>query len=388
MGYPVAYRKSSAPRPSGPGFQGNPAGVPVKPANDNFPLDRRPPPVPANDNHVMGGFTAKARPFVRGALLLRRLHPLGRVWDIYEAGKVFMDINDAQAQPHGVPVWNSPAPWFKSLNCGCPEMTFSRLYDSCRSACAAVPGQQVFETPPFPNARVIGSWGTTGARYPFSGQPLYTFPSAIYEKPFGDPTPWNIARWQNQPAPGSNPNIDPLTRPGLPTARPKQLPYRILPYRQTNPWRSPSEQSQSGNSFDYNPHVPGPKQVAIPAPGTTPRPVPGHIPKPPGPRVKERKSRLKAGMAVALRAGYSATEAIDAIEAVHKALPKKYQAGSKSTPQEKLAAIYRHYDKLDMNKVVLNLAANHIIDLIIGRSSAKAAEFFKRYGISGYGQHF
>lgn len=196
-----------------------------------------------------------------------------------------------------------------------------------------------------------------------------------------------------QPAwvPWVNPSIDPLVAPNVMPVPAKQIPYKVLPGRRPNPLRSPTEQSTFGYSLGVvtGPGIqPGPQQAEFPAPGNKPRPVPGHKPQKPGPGVKEKKTKLQKGMVVALRAGYTATEAIDAIEAIHKALPKKYQAPPGSTPQAQLLAIYKNINHLDMQKVVLNLITNHILDLLIGRASAKADPFFKKNGISGYGLQF
>lgn len=388
MGYPVAYRKTANPTPRGPGSQPAPSGLP-KPANDNQPIRRWPTPKPANDNGPLGGFGPKAKPFVRGAMRLGRLSPVGRFYDLYKLGEYALNMYDLQQQPMSKQMWNSGGAWQVIKDCGCPVTYFSRDYATCTGTpCFAFPDSGTMRNPPRPTDRTIGAWGTVGAAY-INGT-IMVWTSQIWQKPLGDPTPWRIERWMPYVQPGVNPMIDPFTLPMVPARSPKQLPFKVLPQRVPNPNRSPTEQDQRGyeTASDYNPLIPGPRQVEIPAPGVKPRPVPGHQPAKPGPGVKERKTALRRGMVVALRAGYTATEAIDAIEAIHKALPKKYRAPSGSTPQEKLAAIYRHYDKLDMNKVVLNLIANHILDAIIGRSSAKAAEFFRRYRISGYGQHF
>lgn len=82
---------------------------------------------------------------------------------------------------------------------------------------------------------------------------------------------------------------------------------------------------------------------------------------------KERKhnGRLRQVLSAAARLYSSATEAKDAIDQIHAALPKKYQV--KGGAFAKARAIYEHFDKLDMAKAAANLAANHYEDKVIGK---------------------
>lgn len=82
---------------------------------------------------------------------------------------------------------------------------------------------------------------------------------------------------------------------------------------------------------------------------------------------KERKThaKMRQVLAAAARLYDKATEAKDIIDAIHEALPKKYQV--KGGLIAKTKAIYDHFDQLDMAKAVANLAANHYTDKVIGK---------------------
>jgi hypothetical protein len=89
-----------------------------------------------------------------------------------------------------------------------------------------------------------------------------------------------------------------------------------------------------------------------------------------------------AGLFFAIqRLAHTATEAIDFIDAFHDALPSKYQAKLGATPQEKAAAVYRHLDKMDVEKAILNLLINHVTDSVLGRSNAAVKKWATDNGI-------
>ena len=102
---------------------------------------------------------------------------------------------------------------------------------------------------------------------------------------------------------------------------------------------------------------------------------------------KERKTKVRRGAVFALKQAYMATEAVDAIEALHdgvgtmpSALPKEYRAKSGKI-QDKAEALYRHWDKIDVEQAVLNLAANQFLDLLVGVPQGKAQEWATERGI-------
>lgn len=98
---------------------------------------------------------------------------------------------------------------------------------------------------------------------------------------------------------------------------------------------------------------------------------------------KERKVKSKVPNLVQViqKAGHAYGEVDDAISAIHDALPKEYQAKRKR-PDYMLKALYRHWDKLDVNQAIVNLLANHVEDAIVGRISGGAKEYASKHGIT------
>lgn len=157
------------------------------------------------------------------------------------------------------------------------------------------------------------------------------------------------------------PAIDPFFwPPGLPQPQPTPLPYGVT-VRPFPEWGNLSSRDE---------------------PITWPRIAVRHrYRRTPGGE-KERKSKVREGVVVILKGGYAVTEGIDAVEAVHDALPKEYQAKSGAPPHEKAKRIYQHFEKIDLEKALFNLAVNHVIDLAIGTSAGKASDFFSRMGVT------
>lgn len=116
-----------------------------------------------------------------------------------------------------------------------------------------------------------------------------------------------------------------------------------------------------------------------------PVPVTPSNPRPPTEGEKEKKGKISKAISIALKVAFEATEAIDFIDAVFDALPKKYHKG-RLTPQAKLRLIYLHSDEIDLNKMVLNVLANHYSDLVIGRLSAITDAELQARGVNGFGR--
>lgn len=105
--------------------------------------------------------------------------------------------------------------------------------------------------------------------------------------------------------------------------------------------------------------------------GVEPAPVPLPVAKPVGrpPRgVKERKLTLRTAGGIALHVAEGITEGLDGLDAIWWALPKKYRKGK--TPQGKAWDLYLHWDKVDVQKMMVNLLRNELTDRAIGRISA------------------
>jgi hypothetical protein len=223
---------------------------------------------------------------------------------------------------------------------------------------------------------------------------------------------------------------DPFMQPiGVPAATPVPLPFTVIPHREPNPDRVPSERSESGyKSPGYRvghgttidvvtglepgagvsprpgaPLAPGlspPPTVVDSAPGVQPRPGPPPAPhqaKRPGKRKKEAK--LVMGLTGKIAAAVNfVTESSDLIRALHGALPPKYRAprttvvdpktGKTFTvppPPHKMAeAIYRNFDKMDWPKALKRVIENEAGDRFygnIGQAGAKANRAASKTGV-------
>lgn len=96
-------------------------------------------------------------------------------------------------------------------------------------------------------------------------------------------------------------------------------------------------------------------------------------------RVRERKVLARRGVGRFIQGlAYFGTELVDWIGALHKALPREYQA-RRRTPDAMALAIWRHYEHIDVAKAVLWLGYDVLIeDAAIGYLHGKIADFARR----------
>ena len=218
--------------------------------------------------------------------------------------------------------------------------------------------------------------------------------------PYGPWKPKEYARfpWEHVKKPNPAQNAG-AWRPGDPgTPAPEPPPWRVIPKIKPNPWRSPREQSLRGyhtwQMFDW-----GQQTGTQPPLKPPPKPIPTIPPRPhgkPGPGVKERKVKLMGfGGNWFVKAWGSLTEGLDALDAIWRSLPCALRArlmkesGGFMTPQEKMAAIYRHFGEVDMEKAVYNLLIDNLTDKYIGKinqavQAQRHLQFAQGYG-SGAG---
>ena len=360
--YPVAqYRNSSQPRYP-PAFK--PGALPV-PANDNIPTpanDNWRPPMPkARVNANLPKWSTAAR-IARGSgrVLGRAVPILGWVltaWDLW---------NFYQVRPEGIEGYE--------------------LVRRCK------PGRGVFKQNGQANCSItieMDPW-----LYPATGRPFALFEWSD-DGLWGWPTPTAhqfspIAEWRRTEVSGTpveDPNVvqapqywpepwrPPAGRPRTrPRKRPRQRPsFPGLPFEPiaepNGPPRTPLPRSQT---LTITPGIKG--QVSS---------NPYIARRPPGPGVKERKVKSNApGLLLMLqKIAHTATEAIDFIDALHDALPKRFQAKGDATPQQKAQAVYRHINEIDVELAIRNLIINHITDSVIGRSNAAVKKWATDNGI-------
>jgi hypothetical protein len=271
--------------------------------------------------------------------------------------------------------------------------------------------------------------GTGSYRGLFTGRWRGTFTRLL--KPDNKPLVVNLpgaALWpQAKPWPvpnGGMPgwNSDPLTNPQTmpttwnPGGIPEPLPFPLIPARQDNPYRPPTERTETGPKPEPKPR---PDVSPNPRPPVSPDPwQPGHsdpdihpsnpalvIPFTPGgkgpPEVvtrthyreppkrgeKEQKLSLNKGALLLSRALNAATETKDFVDAFHDALPKKIQNNCKGKGLAcRMENTIKNADKIDWSKALTNYVANHAEDKAIGALN-RGANRMKRIG-TGWGVGF
>lgn len=191
--------------------------------------------------------------------------------------------------------------------------------------------------------------------------------------------------------PGNPDFPDPLPDPETFQPPPRPIPWIALPAfgPQTHPEAPGGEGSSAGNH--HGGEAPQPEPEPAPSFEISPHngghpttPTDDYHQAPPQGGVKERKVKFQIG-GVAARIVGMLTEGLDWIAVFHSALPKECQAkptrmkGGKwapSSPQAKMAAIYDHFECLDLAKVLANAGYNMVEDRAfghLGRLSGQAA---------------
>lgn len=204
------------------------------------------------------------------------------------------------------------------------------------------PGETIPYLPPQPMFPVV-PW------VPIAVPPLSPQPLPIPRPPF-------VPEYPNPEQP-PGPVVIPPPRPGL------------EPNPQPVPWSPPHTGFPSDPDAEAGPGK-------RPRPGRRPRPEPTPQPEPfparrPGRGKKERKLRGTAGQRRLL--GWllsAASEAGDLLEALHDALPKDFQG--KDHPKSMFEALYKHWDKVNMDEAFANIWNNQVEDKYFG-------EFFKAF---------
>jgi len=103
--------------------------------------------------------------------------------------------------------------------------------------------------------------------------------------------------------------------------------------------------------------------------------------RPPPRGTKEKKTAAQRAIARAAVIAFAATEWDDLIEAIHDALPKRYQSAS-NKPQDKALALWENLEHLDVPQAVVNVIYNQIEDAIVGRVSRAGNSALKDLSLS------
>lgn len=371
--YPVAYR--AAAREAGRGFQQpRPIELPL-PGNDNFPF-------PANDNPI----NPRPRPTRFPTRKLRRTarrafkrwvfdHPLFRLLDLVD---YWYDAMHRERIVHTSQTFGNYTYLGQCLQDGRYNGPPVWQYIVGKAVAPACLGGQAGSGPLFGSqpTSVNGDNGIHGRvlqnslpRYMTTDKWLRINYPGGWLPALADYHPHAFRPYAERgPEPGFDRTVDPLETPiQSPVVDPVPIPYPLIPGRQPNPWRSPTEQTQRG--YDL-----APRASDYPLPGPNVRPGQA-VKRPPGKKEKESKLLLGPHPASVIGRAISAvSEFGDFIDSLHKALPRKYRSKRRGRYWEG-QAVYRHLDKVDWAKAIKNLIENEAEDRFfgsIGRLNAKA----------------
>jgi hypothetical protein len=159
------------------------------------------------------------------------------------------------------------------------------------------------------------------------------------------------------PALGAPQMLDPnSTLPLDPGVQPKPMPYALIPEWQSNPFRSPSEQTQKGPKTQTRPRKEPPKRPKWPGP----------------PRKGEKERKVSATQRQIIRFAMAVTEANDFVDNLYDALPKSEQiCHGKGALVCKYQQVAKNFKDIDIEKAIENVIINEISDRIIGKIEAQ-----------------
>lgn len=246
----------------------------------------------------------------------------------------------------------------------------------------------------FERAKIVaGYWRP--APEPFNPANPYIYPGIVQ--------PW-MPDVRSPPAinPNSLPSMFPALAPLVrPAESPEPVPFKAIPRfnrsarsnpalmpRQSGyhaPWLSPGSSLQPGF---YIGRVPA--ETVMTATGVAARPSTYRQEKPPA-GVKERKFIAhRAGVARAIwLAAHTATESMDFIREIWKAIPKEHRT-RRAKPHEQLLDLWNHFDQVNWDQAWRNVVINEFQDFAIGgtsrlMNSRTEAMFGSRYIGQGLG---
>lgn len=179
------------------------------------------------------------------------------------------------------------------------------------------------------------------------------------------------------------------TAPGTAPGTSPAPPYWALPYMPPHPLSdrgpSPGQKAETGRELHGDPFASltvSPSTSPVFDGGTKPRTPPADE------NTKEKKMTTKAFMPILHKIVGQITEAADWIKAVHSGLPKSAQAKPvklangkwrASSPQEKLGAIYDHWDELEPKKTIMAIVKMEASDMAIGIVNQRLNKNLKWY---------
>lgn len=362
MGYPVAYRKGASRHMAGTapamprGFQPRQWRPTGKPANDVF----KKPPIsftPRNNRLPNMGRAPVLNPkqLLRGAVrgIGNQIDPIP-----YQLGTLTQLIIWPSLLTSGSLVWSGPG-----LMCGILD-AYGPPYDAAVGRYIPYPAG-----PPFCGlegsyfADIADTYATLAEAWskPFDGiifgdwrgsAVQTTYVRGVWYKPDMDPgvptepfAPYvPLTQPENVPLEWVYPSVNP---DALPIAQPVPNPRPV-------PWKHAAKPRPLNVGRTVGNEVP----AGLAGTGVEPTPKPLPLPAPPGKGVKERKLSGANGLGRALSMAAAKLDDLrfyaDVVDAFHSALPKRFQTKSDRL-QDKLLAVYRHYDAVDIDAAVWNV---------------------------------
>lgn len=375
--------------------QGFQPSMPPPAANDNRPSL---PVIPFPLKHAAGRKAAQSLAGLAAKALLR-LNPWVRIaWTLYDVYDMYRQTQGPYNQPS---YFDVPSGWVLDRDCGLSgDVALNHTY-----VCGTnynIPPALFADYQTFPRYAGGRYWYSRyqyigfffgnhrlklaqSYTYPVAPEPLIppphpaVIPAVVQpgkfipapRPPRGVPaSPWT------QPAPLPTPALDPFALPvQQPVEVPRPIPYRLIPYRVPNPYRSPLEQPSRGPGpqDELKPRqLPQEEATKVLEPGKPP--VVGAPPelRRPGPGVKERKIRATRAAGKIVAAVNQVTEAKDVVEAFYEALPDKFKphVGKQVKVQvsftEKARLVYRHFQDIPAYDALKALADNQAEDRFFG----------------------
>lgn len=192
---------------------------------------------------------------------------------------------------------------------------------------------------------------------------------------------------------------DPLPPPMTMQPPARQVPWSLLP--ETEPGPEGAGAGAEGPLTSNGGTATAPAPVETPDLVVTLRPdappifedrPPTHKFERPGRGVKERKMKI-ALAGVAQRLVGMMTEGLDWVAAIHKSLPKECRAKARwrngkwvnSSPQDKIAAIYEHWDCIDVADLIYQVGYMQVTDAAWGKLGQAAGKAAAHVHKTGYG---
>jgi len=105
---------------------------------------------------------------------------------------------------------------------------------------------------------------------------------------------------------------------------------------------------------------------------------------------KEAKHKLPTAAIGILKAVNALTEGIDFVDALYKALPSEYRPRYRNTkhemkstnPLQRMEAVIKHGDKIDISDAINNLVENQIEDYVFGKIGKATGQVSKEAGLN------